>query len=492
MDNNWTKKRYSRSVNNLRLWNENPRLDPLDIYYTTKDYVDGMFRNENDRDDFVNLAKSIVDNGFLSLDPVVVWRNEKGQYVVAEGNRRVAVLKLLQEPQKAPKSIRRVFIAFSSKIDKSQYEKISVCVAPSFEACIWYINQRHEAKSTQKRWGRENYMLWISNLYIRFGKDINRIKSFTGAAEGDIIKIICVLNLKEKLTCELANKLTKEELEQMRSPVFPITTFERVVNNPLAKDFFKMSFEGLQVKVKANYDSFLNAFAVLLHRLMLPRTDEEYLDSRKLNTSDAIGEMLQQLPKVNEGDCEFSWGDNNEPLSNNQNQHTHKDSKDNKSGKNTDIEINNPNRAHLIPKELEIVTNDYRLKTLFEELKKLSGRTYPNVSCASLRVFLDISVRNYIQDKGWKDELVRQNNGKDFEKIELSTRLNYLSTKILGKKIKDILLKLINPQNEFSINTLNRYIHSNETYIIDRVFVNRFWNFMQPLLNEISGISEIR
>ena len=362
-----------------------------------------MFRNENDRDDFVNLAKSIVDNGFLSLDPVVVWRNEKGQYVVAEGNRRVAVLKLLQEPQKAPKSIRRVFVAFSSKIDKSQYEKISVCVAPSFEACIWYINQRHEAKSTQKRWGRENYMIWISNLYIRFGKDINRIKSFTGAAESDIIKIICVLNLKEKLTCELANKLTKEELEQMRSPVFPITTFERVVNNPLAKDFFKMSFEGLQVKVKANYDSFLNAFAVLLHRLMLPRTDEEYLDSRKLNTSDAIGEMLQQLPKVNEGDCEFSWGDNHEPLSNNQNQHTHKDSKDNKSEKNTDIEINNPNRAHLIPKELEIVTNDYRLKTLFEELKKLSGRTYPNVSCASLRVFLDISVRNYIQDKGWKD-----------------------------------------------------------------------------------------
>ena len=107
-------------------------------------------------------------------------------------------------------------------------------------------------------------------------------------------------------------------------------------------------------------------------------------------------------------------------------------------------------------------------------------------------MFLDISVRNYIQDKGWKDELVRQNNGKDFEKIELSTRLNYLSTKVLGKKIKDILLKLINPQNEFSINTLNRYIHSNETYIIDRVFVNRFWNFMQPLLNEISGISEIR
>lgn len=46
MDNKWTTKRYLRSVNNLHLWNENPRLDPTDVYLTTKDYVEGMFRNE--------------------------------------------------------------------------------------------------------------------------------------------------------------------------------------------------------------------------------------------------------------------------------------------------------------------------------------------------------------------------------------------------------------------------------------------------------------
>ncbi len=47
MDNKWTTKRYLRSVNNLHLWNENPRLDPTDVYLTTKDYVEGMFRNES-------------------------------------------------------------------------------------------------------------------------------------------------------------------------------------------------------------------------------------------------------------------------------------------------------------------------------------------------------------------------------------------------------------------------------------------------------------
>ena len=57
--------------------------------------------------------------------------------------------------------------------------------------------------------------------------------------------------------------------------------------------------------------------------------------------------------------------------------------------------------------------------------------------------------------------------------------------------ILTLIIMLTNHQNEFSINTLNRYIHSNDTYIIDRVFVNRFWDFMLPLLKELSGISEI-
>ena len=488
MDNGWTLKRYLRSVNNLHLWNENPRLDPSDIYVTTKDYVEGMFRNESGREDFINLAKSIVENGFLSLDPVVVWKNEKGQFVVAEGNRRVAVLKLLLEPTKAPNAVRRAFIAFSSKIDKSQYEKINVCLAPSFEACIWYINQRHEAKSTQKRWGRENYMLWISNLYTKFGNDINRISSFTGAAESDITKIICVLNLKEKLTKELDGLLSSEEIDQMSSTQFPITTFERVVNNSVARAFFKMTFDGLNVKVKAEYNSFLNAFAEFLHRLMLPRTDEKYLDSRKLNTSESIEEMLKQLPKVEDGDDEKIIGDQETP-SDNGNWSSQNKKNTSKPERNTDIEINNPNRSHLIPKECYIVTTDYRLDKLFNELKRLSGRSFPNVSCASLRVFLDISVRDYILDKGWKQELVSQNKGKDFERIELASRLSFLNIKFQNKELKNITQMLTNPQNEFSVNTLNRYIHSNQTYAIDRVFVNRFWNFMYPLLKELAGIS---
>lgn len=487
MDKKWTTRRFMRSVNNLHLWDENPRLDPSDVYITTKDYVEGMFHNDSGREDFLSLAKSIVEKGFLSLDPIVVWKDGKGNFIVAEGNRRVAVIKLLLEPQKAPKSVKRAFVAFSNQIDKTHFEKIPVCVAPSFEECIWYINQRHEAKSTQKRWGRENYMIWISSLYKHYGKDINRVKSFTGAAESDIIKIMCVLNLKEKLSEDLEGKLSAQELEQMNSPQFPISTFERVINNTKTKEFFKLSFDNNVVSFKANYQSVLNAFAELIHRLLLPKTDEKYLDSRTLNTTEAIEDMLSELPIVEKSDkveVSITGSDSNR---NNE----RKDSPSNNVNQNPsrNIEFNNANRPHLIAKECSIVPTDYRLNELFKELKKLKVKIYPNVSCISLRVFLDIAVRNYIRDQKWVDEIVSQNKNRDFEKLDLSIRVTYLGTKLSKGPIKTIINKLTNPNNEFSLDTLNKYVHSSDTYTIDPVFVNKFWDFLYPLLSEIAGLS---
>lgn len=493
MDNKWTTKRYLRSVSNFHLWNENPRLDPTEIYLTTKDYVEGMFRNESGREDFVNLAKSIVENGFLSLDPIVIWKNDKGQYVVAEGNRRIAVIKLLLDPQKAPKSIRRAFISLSSKIDKNKYEKIPVCVAPSFNACIWYINQRHEAKSTQKRWGRENYMIWISTLYDRFGKDIKRVKLFTGATESEIVKVICILRLKEKLCEDLVGRLTESEIDKINSSQFPITTFERVVNNSFAKNFFKLNFESDRIIIKAEYNSFLDAFAVFFHRLLLPNTDELYIDSRSLNTSDSISAILAQLPTVTPSDSvekEIVTFPSDNDFRNSRNTNSDSQRKRQEDGNKKDTELSNPNRPHIIPNECCMVNTDFRLNELFKELKKLPVRSYANVACAALRVFLDISVRNYLRDNNWVDEIISQNRIKDFEKLELHTRVNFLCSKMPNGRAKEVCARLVNPQNDFSIATLNRYVHSNETYAIGQDFVNRFWDSMYPLLKELAGISE--
>lgn len=165
-DYSWLNRRYDRSVNQLRLWDENPRLDPSDSYIYLRDFIEGMLIKEADKTSFIDLAQSIVEKSFIPADPIVVWQNrENNRFYVAEGNRRVAVLKLLLDPTKAPKSIKRSMELLSKKIKPSLIEKIPVAIAPSFEDAIWYINQRHTPSSNQKKWVRENYLKWIGDLY---------------------------------------------------------------------------------------------------------------------------------------------------------------------------------------------------------------------------------------------------------------------------------------------------------------------------------------
>lgn len=103
----WLVKKTPRSVDQLKLWPKNPRLNPEETHLTLKEYAEDLTFDNAEKNDFFELVNSIVADGFVPADPVVVWQNEENKkYYVAEGNRRVVALKLLREPKKSPKSIR--------------------------------------------------------------------------------------------------------------------------------------------------------------------------------------------------------------------------------------------------------------------------------------------------------------------------------------------------------------------------------------------------
>lgn len=117
---NWLEVKTPRFIDQLRLWADNPRLNPEGKHISVKDFISGT-----ERIHFMKLIKSIATEGFIPADPIIVWQNEKNQkYYVAKGNRRVAALKLLRNPGKAPKSIRGSIRKYASQIEKSSFKKI--------------------------------------------------------------------------------------------------------------------------------------------------------------------------------------------------------------------------------------------------------------------------------------------------------------------------------------------------------------------------------
>lgn len=261
----WLNKKTPRSVDQLRLWPENPRLNPEEKHIFLTDFAEDMTLEESDRKDFFKLLKSIVEDGFIPADPVVVWKNEENEkYYVAEGNRRVLALKLLTEPNKAPKSIRGFVRTQSARINKNSIEKVLVNVAPTFEDAEWYINQRNSNSSLQKSWSRIQQQRWLSELYDKYDGDIEKITSITKMTQGELEGFIRILKVKDFVKLdEVKSYLTPDEYIDATSYKFPITILERFFSNKDVKEKWGIDYEGINVKL-TNKASFLNAYRKLI------------------------------------------------------------------------------------------------------------------------------------------------------------------------------------------------------------------------------------
>jgi DNA-binding transcriptional MerR regulator len=488
----WLNKKTSRSVDNIYLWAENPRLNLDSEYNSIRDFAEELIRENKEKDGIISLAKSIANYGFVPADPIVIWQNSKNnRYYVAEGNRRVLVLKMLRNPSLAPKAIRTMIQKLSNQTDKDSIKKVPVSVAPSFEDAEWYISQRHSTSTLQRRWETEQQLKWVMSLYDKYGANIQTIQSKIDLSEAELKRLIRIFKLKNFIISS-RNSFTKDEYELVSSMRFPITTFERFFSNSSVKERWGLEFEDYDFKISSDQKMFLNACIELVKRMILDKDDPKKLDSRALGTSTLIEKVLDELPSVSK-DSE----DNNNP---NQEKYTNNDEggSDNNEGENeNDKPIpeppkpkpkDDPNRERLIHSSYHIHTDKFRIEDLFNELKYIPFK-WKNSIAASIRIFIDLAVLNYIIKENLQND-IEEKYRKSLREITLSQRLEFLKNKPLNSKAKNVLTKFLNNSNDYSLDVLNGYQHNNDTHYIQKNFLNNFWNFLFPLVQELVEITE--
>jgi len=484
----WLSKRTRRSVDELKLWSANPRLNPDEEHIYLSDYTQDLLSDEGERDSFISLLKSISTIGFIQADPIVVWKNPNNdKYYVAEGNRRVLALKLLRHPQKSPTEIRALVRKCSQKIDKSTIQKIQVCVAPSLEDAEWYINQRHNAASLQKSWSRVQQQRWIANLYEKYHDDIDKMMAITSLSKAEIENQVRILKIKDFIKLDSVRALlTDEEYEKANSHRFSITVLERFFGYADVKSRWGIIYEGPNVIINANLESFYNAFAELIKLII-----SEDINTR-MKAEDAP-HILDSLPQVL-----LTPSENNNSTTAESNDVKNNAKKENEEqtvgqAENTSTPKpmkNNPNRSRLILEIYTLHTTDTKLQSLFEELKQIPLK-YSNAVSASIRIFLDIAVRDYIIAEGLETDISRCYKS-NLREIQLYKRLSFLKDNKLKGEAKSIVEKLLNSGNEFSIDVLNGYVHSSSTLYTYKQFLNRFWDFLFPLFEVLLDVKEIQ
>lgn len=484
-DYSWFNKRYLRSIDQLRPWSGNPRLNPEEQHVNLRDYVEDIIQEDGDKKSFLDLIRSIATNGFIPADPIVVWQDANNdRYYVAEGNRRILALKLLREPMKAPREIRGTVTRLSNEWES--IDKIAVNIAPTFEDAEWYISQRNSTSSIQQKWSRLQQMRWIESLYDKYSDtpDVLVSKSSMSLSEIEqIIRYIRLLNLVEEE--QVKNALTDVEYKAATAHTFPITIFERFFNLTKVREAWGFEFDGTKVTFK-NKTGFLTAFTEVIRRIVSNK--QEYkLDTRNVS-AEKIEELLNKLPKVDTETAdpyEVGGKVTEEPT---------EELTENPAPKPKPRSLKGDiNRNRLILECYSLNTTEARLSQLFGELKRLSVNSYTSVSAAAVRIFLELAVLDYIQSEGLEAQM-RKDFKCDFKKIILKSRLDYLSRKSRLKdntKVCKILKDLINEKETYTLDILNGYVHSKDTEYLNKQYLNGFWDHIFPLLQAMLDIEEV-
>jgi hypothetical protein len=498
----WLEKRTLRAVDQLRLWDGNPRLSPEENHIHISDFVDDLLVDNSEKDQFFRLIDSISSNGFIPADPVVIWKStDNDKYYVAEGNRRILVLKLLRHPEKAPNSIRAIIRKKATLIDRDSIEKIRVSVAPSFEDCLWYVNQRHASGGLQQRWSRLQQQRWVASLFDQYEGDVDKVMEITELKRGQLDFILSILKIRDlALISEIFDLLDDVEKQKVTSHRIPITIFERWFTNSKVKKTWGVELKPDEILLTKNKQSFYNAYLHWLKNVI--RRDEPGVEI-KINTRtiDAnLDAILDNLPQVIDGPDQVVDICAEKVVNNEKNQGSNKTEEPNESMDSSPInentpyktEYKNPERPKLIVPTCQLSTSNFKLKALFEEFKVIPMDRYKNCLASSLRVFLDLAVAEYIEIEALEGK-VKSECKRKFEETTLKQRLEFLKTNELQSKTPEykVLEKLLNNTNDFSLDTLNSYVHGSKVHYIDRKFLNRFWDSLFPLMSFLLDIKEV-
>jgi len=446
------------SVDSIRLDRRNPRIagdSSLDLNQI--ELIHLLVRNADVRD----IAKRIRSNGYFPFyQPIVV--KEGRHFVVIEGNRRLAALKILRNPELAPPELKRFFVNLSVDIDPVSIEKIDVMIAPcrsDVDVILYTIHASESAKS----WNRLMKHQFVAGKILQ-GEDINFIASKFNVQVSEIkeaVQEILLLSLAQSLDLDPAVK------EHVLSKDFPLSTLHRIIGGTKS---FTLS-TGFQIKEKSfKTDIPENQFRSIMTQIFTDLATGD-IDSRTLHDeksrteyiNNLVGEYIDDSIK---GEWEYV------PFVD----ATHEDSSATRPPR--------PRRARqrLIPNTEFFSTGNTKLDALIEEGQLMPLGTYRNSSAMLLRTILQIAICQIFCTIG-KPAKIKARNGNNKGLEELIRDLAGDPDVGISESLRDRLRRLFEKSNPgfYNIRTLHDYVHD-EFQQPEKVVLSNFWGVIEPVV----------
>ena len=375
------------------------------------------------------LTQDIITNGISPLENFAVIF-KKGKYLVLEGNRRVIVLKLLDDPKKAEEQkFREFFVKMKEKALVKIPNSISCTVFENEDDSHHWIKLKHTGEN-----GGAGIVPWNGLQQDNFLKKASRkIQIFEFAKENDI-----------------------------DSKGIEVTNLERLIQTPYVCTKIGISFkkgelnlEKPKTEVKANLKKVFERISKKEFKV----GDIYNIEQRKSWINGVLGSKSNT--KKDTATSSDGSADASDDQSTNSTQGTQKNS-----SKSTD-------RKHLIPKDCILAIPQGKINDIYLELKDdliidASKKSTPNAVSVLFRVFLELSLDRYIDKKKIKisKKLAKKQKSPYKKELSISEKIEFVSNYMEQNGVAQThqLTKIrrlaSSANNMLNITTFHEFVHS--------------------------------
>lgn len=474
---NWKPAR--RAATTLQLDVRNPRFVVADANPSERDLINYLFDHYGAGD----VAESISHIGFIPAEPLVcIWEDQN--LVVVEGNRRLAALKALQNPQKLDSIQRkRVEKLLKQLPDPDAFKgiRVPILIAPSRRAVDAYLVKRHLKARNVMSWEEFNRSKFITEKLAEGYSEEDLRKEF-GLDATDIKEA----KFREATTrAAMALDLLPAHKALLAEPNgFPYSTYYRLLDSTPGREFLKLSSDknaGFTIQTAPG------EFQQALKRIVVDIIEGK-IDSRSLSSNAGISTYLSQLGAGLEPKQSNTALDSSSvmpPPSDFTASSTSPTAA--KTGPKKGKSLN----QYAIPKNFKAAHGSDRLLLVLKELQRLNRNDQRFASAVLMRVFLELSIVEFLSREGklqpLVDHLKKVSKGRvsmPFDIPPMKELINEVK-KIAGPRLTKSEMRGVSKALQyhdaawFNISELNGFVHGQDVPTGNDV--HQFWDRAEPL-----------
>lgn len=380
----------------IALDRDNPRIkvDPAD---KESDIIRKLILYEEVED----LARKIAVSGLLPGERIIVVQ-EKGQWVVLEGNRRICACKLLLSRNLIPSEFRKTFPTIETASEIALIEKVDADVAPDRKSAEPILTLRH-TESGVRKWKPVARMRRVRRL-LDEGFTVEQIATEYNSSVTNIRKTIReyrLLQLAENLT-----GLTAAEQKALADPDLKTNPYTRFFDLGHVKEYMGLSFS-------PNGDAVIapprKAFDAKLRLVVKAFLNDENFDTRT-DPEDVLGSDFKKFKAQASRPSPKPAPRKSPPLR-----------------PNPPPSAPPPSGGPAVKPDrffesLVCRVRDHRIAAVVGEIKKVSPETYPISATYLLRTLIELCLRRIIDASGKGPKSGRDPTLTDLVNFALSNR----------------------------------------------------------------------